>query len=138
MQWNYRVKRLLKAGEYNRNGYIVDKESLNKHLDTLIKYGVLHILEPFENDEEKIFKNLVTVPLEKIIGGVCGYDDDYFYLNDIVNPKYEDCLDEFSCEMALLINPKNDYTNEDGILVRKVHRVLQLRLIKNIGGKQNE
>lgn len=138
MQWNYRVKRLLKAGEYNRNGYIVDKESLNKHLDTLIKYGVLHILEPFENDEEKIFKNLVTVPLEKIIGSVCGYDDDYFYLNDIVNPKYEDCLDKFSCEMALLINPKNDYTNEDGILVRKVHRVLQLRLIKNIGGKQNE
>lgn len=135
MQWNYRVKRLLKAGEYNRNGYIVDKESLNKHLDTLIKYGVLHILEPFENDEEKEFKNLVTVPLEKIIGSVCGYDDDYFYLNDIINPKYEDCLDGFSCEMALLIDPKNDYTNEDGILVRKVHRVLQLRLIKNIGGK---
>ena len=70
------------------------------------------------------------VPLEKIIGSVCGYDDDYFYLNDIINPKYDDCLDEFSCEMALLIDPKNDY----GILVRKVHKVLQLRLIKNIGG----
>ena len=135
MQWNYRVKRLLKAGEYNRNGYIIDKESVNKHLDTLIKYGVLHVLEPFENDEEKELSNLVTVPLEKIIGSVCEYDDDYFYLSDIINPRYEDCLDEFSCEMALLIDPKNDYTNEDGILVRKVHRVLQLRLIKNIGGK---
>lgn len=36
MQWNYRVKRLLKADEYNRNGYIIDSKSLNKHLDTLI------------------------------------------------------------------------------------------------------
>ena len=135
MQWNYRVKRLLKAGEYNRNGYIIDTESLNKHLDELIEYGALHILEPFSNDEEKKLKNLVIVPLEKTIGSVCAYDDEYFYLNDIINPKYEDCLDEYSCEMALLVNPKDDYTNEDGILVRKAHKVLQLRLIKNIGGK---
>lgn len=135
MQWNYRVKRLLKADEYNRNGYIIDSESLNKCLDELLEYGVLHILEPFASDEEKILKNLVIVPLEKTIGSVCAYDDEYFYLNDIINPRYEDCLDEYSCEMALLVNPKDDYTNEDGILVRKVHKVLQLRLIKNIGGK---
>lgn len=134
MKWNYRVKRLIKADEYNRNGYIIDSESLNKHLDELIEYGVLHILRPFEHDGEKKLKNLVTVPLEKTIGSVCSYDDDYFYLNDIIDPKYEDCLDEYSCEMALLVNPKDDYTNEDGILVRKVHKVLQLRLIKNIGG----
>ena len=135
MQWNYRVKRLLKADEYNRNGYIIDSESLNKCLDELLEYGVLHILEPFVSDEEKILKNLVIVPLEKTIGSVCGYDDEYFYLNDIINPRYEDCLDEYSCEIALLVNPKDDYTNEDGILVRKAHKVLQLRLIKNIGGK---
>lgn len=76
-----KVKRLVKSGEVNSNGYLFDTESLNKHLDEFVENGGKILLDEKTIDEinEMMKKGEMSDSKFIDIGTVKKYDDEYIY-----------------------------------------------------------
>lgn len=122
----YRVKRLVKTGEYNANGYKFEPESLKKALDKYIEEGA-YLLKPYSNSFDNYNERGEILP-EYIIGKIDSYDDDYIYIKE-VDKDFEDMVksENTTCQLEILASDLiNDVDNKYICIIEKVN---QIRLV---------
>ena len=86
----YKVKRLVKTGEFNANGYKFEPESLKKALDKYIEEGG-YLLKPYSDSYAESLEERGEILPEYIIGKIDNYDDDYIYVKE-VDKDFEDMV----------------------------------------------
>lgn len=122
----YRVKRLVKTGEFNANGYKFEPESLKKALDEYIEEGG-YLLKPYTDSFDNLEERGEILP-EYIIGKIDNYDDDYFYVKE-VDKDFEDIVksENTTCQLEILASDLiNDVDNKYICIIEKVN---QIRLV---------
>ncbi len=122
----YKVKRLVKTGEFNANGYKFEPESLKKALDNYIEEDG-YLLKPYSNSFDNLDERGEILP-EYIIGKIDSYDDDYFYIKE-VDKDFEDIVksENTSCQLEILASDLiNDVDNKYICIIEKVN---QIRLV---------
>lgn len=122
----YKVKRLVKTGEFNANGYKFEPESLKKALDKYIEEDG-YLLKPYSNSFDNLDERGEILP-EYIIGKIDSYDDDYFYIKE-VDKDFEDIVksENTSCQLEILASDLiNDVDNKYICIIEKVN---QIRLV---------
>lgn len=122
----YRVKRLVKTGEFNANGYKFEPQSLKKALDKYIEEGG-YLLKPYTNSFDNLDERGKILP-EYIIGKIDNYDDDYIYVKE-VDKDFEDIVksENTTCQLEILASDLiNDVDNKYICIIEKVN---QIRLV---------
>ena len=122
----YKVKRLVKTGEFNANGYKFEPGSLKKALDNYIEEDG-YLLKPYSNSFDNLDERGEILP-EYIIGKIDSYDDDYFYIKE-VDKDFEDIVksENTSCQLEILASDLiNDVDNKYICIIEKVN---QIRLV---------
>lgn len=122
----YKVKRLVKAGEYNANGYKFEPQSLKKALDKYIEEGG-YLLKPYTNSFDNLDERGEILP-EYIIGKIDNYDDDYFYIKEI-DKDFENMVksENTSCQLEISASKLiKDVGNKYICIIEKVN---QIRLV---------
>lgn len=123
----YRVKRLVKTGEFNANGYKFEPESLKKALDKYIEEGG-YLLKPYSDSYPEDLEERGEILPEYIIGKIDNYDDDYFYVKE-VDKDFEDIVksENTTCQLEILASDLiNDADNRYICIIEKVN---QIRLV---------
>lgn len=123
----YKVKRLVKTGEFNANGYKFEPESLKKALDKYIEEGG-YLLKPYSDSYAKSLEERGEILPEYIIGKIDNYDDDYIYVKE-VNKNFEDMVkaENTTCQLEILASDLiNDADNRYICIIEKVN---QIRLV---------
>lgn len=123
----YKVKRLVKTGEFNANGYKFEPESLKKALDKYIEEGG-YLLKPYSDSYAKSLEERGEILPEYIIGKIDNYDDDYIYVKD-VDKDFEDMVkaENTTCQLEILASDLiNDADNRYICIIEKVN---QIRLV---------
>lgn len=122
----YRVKRLVKTGEFNANGYKFEPESLKRALDKYIEeHG--YLLKPYTDSFNNLEERGDILP-EYIIGKIDHYDDEYIYVKE-VDKDFEDIIksENTSCQLEILASDLiNDVDNRYICIIEKVN---QIRLV---------
>ena len=126
-----KIKRLVKAGEANLNGYTYEKQSTDKALDDYIKSGKGYIYKPLELSESGFVKtDLYKINSEEIIGLCDKYDDEYIYVSELFDEDYKDQLDNYTCQICIEIKDEKHLESYREIKLCITEKVLQLRLVK--------
>jgi hypothetical protein len=123
----YKVKRLVKTGEFNANGYKFEPESLKKALDKYIEEGG-YLLKPYSDSYAKSLEERGEILPEYIIGKIDNYDDDYIYVKE-VDKDFEDMVkaENTTCQLEILASDLiNDADNRYICIIEKVN---QIRLV---------
>lgn len=123
----YKVKRLVKTGEFNANGYKFEPESLKKALDKYIEEGG-YLLKPYSDSYAKSLEERGEILPEYIIGKIDNYDDDYIYVKE-VDKNFEDMVksENTTCQLEILASDLiNDADNRYICIIEKVN---QIRLV---------
>ena len=123
----YRVKRLVKTGEFNANGYKFEPESLKKALDKYIEEGG-YLLKPYSDSYAESLEERGEILPEYIIGKIDNYDDDYIYVKE-VDKNFEDMVkaENTTCQLEILASDLiNDADNRYICIIEKVN---QIRLV---------
>ena len=123
----YKVKRLVKIGEFNANGYKFEPESLKKALDKYIEEGG-YLLKPYSDSYAKSLEERGEILPEYIIGKIDNYDDDYIYVKE-VDKNFEDMVkaENTTCQLEILASDLiNDADNRYICIIEKVN---QIRLV---------
>lgn len=122
----YKVKRLVKTGEFNANGYKFEPESLKKALDKYIEEGG-YLLKPYSDSFDNLDER-GEILLEYIIGKIDNYDDEYIYVKE-VDKDFEDMVksENTTCQLEILASDLiNDTDNRYICIIEKVN---QIRLV---------
>lgn len=122
----YKVKRLVKTGEFNANGYKFEPESLKKALDKYIEEGG-YLLKPYSDSFDNLDERGEILP-EYIIGKIDNYDDEYIYVKE-VDKDFEDMVksENTTCQLEILASDLiNDTDNRYICIIEKVN---QIRLV---------
>lgn len=122
----YKVKRLVKTGEFNANGYKFEPQTLKKALDKYIEEGG-YLLKPYSNSFDNLDERGEILP-EYIIGKIDNYDDEYIYIKE-VDKDFEDIVksENTSCQLEILASDLiNDVDNKYICIIEKVN---QIRLV---------
>lgn len=122
----YKVKRLVKTGEFNANGYKFEPQTLKKALDNYIEEGG-YLLKPYSNSFDNLDERGEILP-EYIIGKIDNYDDEYIYIKE-VDKDFEDMVksESTSCQLEILASDLiNDVDNKYICIIEKVN---QIRLV---------
>ena len=123
----YRVKRLVKTGEFNANGYKFEPESLQKALDKYIEEGG-YLLKPYSDSYAESLEERGEILPEYIVGKIDNYDDDYIYVKE-VDKDFEDMVksENTTCQLEILASDLiNDADNRYICIIEKVN---QIRLV---------
>ena len=123
----YKVKRLVKTGEFNANGYKFEPESLKKALDKYIEEGG-YLLKPYSDSYAESLEERGEILPEYIIGKIDNYDDDYIYVKE-VDKDFEDMVkaENTTCQLEILASDLiNDADNRYICIIEKVN---QIRLV---------
>lgn len=123
----YKVKRLVKTGEFNANGYKFEPESLKKALDKYIEEGG-YLLKPYSDSYAESLEERGEILPEYIVGKIDSYDDDYFYIKE-VDKDFEDMVksENTTCQLEILASDLiNDADNRYICIIEKVN---QIRLV---------
>lgn len=123
----YKVKRLVKTGEFNANGYKFEPESLKKALDKYIEEGG-YLLKPYSDLYPEDLEERGEILPEYIIGKIDNYDDDYFYVKE-VDKDFEDMVksENTTCQLEILTSDLiHDADNRYICIIEKVN---QIRLV---------
>lgn len=123
----YKVKRLVKTGEFNANGYKFEPESLKKALDKYIEEGG-YLLKPYSDSYAESLEERGEILPEYIIGKIDNYDDDYIYVKE-VDKNFEDMVkaENTTCQLEILASDLiNDADNRYICIIEKVN---QIRLV---------
>lgn len=123
----YKVKRLVKAGEFNANGYKFEPESLKKALDKYIEEGG-YLLKPYSDSYAESLEERGEILPEYIVGKIDNYDDDYIYVKE-VDKDFEDMVksENTTCQLEILASDLiNDADNRYICIIEKVN---QIRLV---------
>lgn len=122
----YKVKRLVKTGEFNANGYKFEPQTLKKALDKYIEEGG-YLLKPYSNSFDNLDERGEILP-EYIIGKIDNYDDEYIYVKE-VDKDFEDIVksENTTCQLEILASDLiNDVDNKYICIIEKVN---QIRLV---------
>lgn len=122
----YRVKRLVKTGEFNTNGYKFEPQSLKKALDKYIEEGG-YLLKPYTNSFNNLDERGEILP-EYIIGKIDSYDDDYFYIKE-VDKDFEDMVKSENTSCQLEISASDLINDVDDRYICIIEKVNQIRLV---------
>lgn len=122
----YRVKRLVKTGEFNANGYKFEPQSLKKALDKYIEEGG-YLLKPYTNSFDNLDERGEILP-EYIIGKIDSYDDDYFYIKE-VDKDFEDMVKSENTSCQLEISASDLINDVDDRYICIIEKVNQIRLV---------
>lgn len=122
----YRVKRLVKTGEFNANGYKFEPQSLKKALDKYIEEGG-YLLKPYSNSFNNLDERGEILP-EYIIGKIDSYDDDYFYIKEVDND-FEDMVKSENTSCQLEISASDLINDADDRYICIIEKVNQIRLL---------
>lgn len=123
----YKVKRLVKTGEFNANGYKFEPESLKKALDKYIEEGG-YLLKPYSDSYAESLEERGEILPEYIVGKIDNYDDDYIYVKE-VDKDFEDIVksENTTCQLEILASALiNDADNRYICIIEKVN---QIRLV---------
>lgn len=123
----YKVKRLVKTGEFNANGYKFEPESLKKALDKYIEEGG-YLLKPYSDSYAESLEERGEILPEYIIGEIDNYDDEYIYVKE-VDKDFEDMVksENTTCQLEILASDLiNDADNRYICIIEKVN---QIRLV---------
>lgn len=123
----YKVKRLVKTGEFNANGYKFEPESLKKALDKYIEEGG-YLLKPYSDSYAESLEERGEILPEYIVGKIDNYDDDYIYVKE-VDKDFEDIVksENTTCQLEILASDLiNDAGNRYICIIEKVN---QIRLV---------
>lgn len=122
----YRVKRLVKTGEFNANGYKFEPQSLKKALDKYIEESG-YLLKPYTNSFDNLDERGEILP-EYIIGKIDSYDDDYFYIKE-VDKDFEDMVKSENTSCQLEISASDLINDVDDRYICIIEKVNQIRLV---------
>ena len=132
MDYKYKIRRLVKAGEMNKNGVIFDKDSTDKALKEYIDSGQGYIAKPLNISESGFVQDDLTVLNFKDIIGICsGFDDEYFYISELTDKSYEDKLDNYTCQICTQLIDRSHMKIYKDKKICITEQVLQLRLVEN-------
>lgn len=123
----YKVKRLVKTGEFNANGYKFEPESLKKALDKYIEEGG-YLLKPYSDSYADSLEERGEILPDYIIGKIDNYDDEYIYVKK-VDKDFEDIVksENTTCQLEILASDLiNDDDNRYICIIEKVN---QIRLV---------
>lgn len=123
----YKIKRLVKSGEYNGNGHRYDTESLNKALDKYVEEGGM-LITPFKDVND--YRARFEIYPEEAIGVVDSYDDEYVYVSTIYREDMIKALEseETRCQICTVSSDSTVETETDK-KTYIVDRVTQIRLV---------
>lgn len=133
MDYKYKIRRLVKAGEMNKNGVVFDKDSTDKALKEYIDSGQGYIAKPLNISESGFFvkEDLNILDLKDIIAICSGFDDEYFYISELTDKSYEDKLDSYTCQICTQIIDRDHMKTYKDKKICITEKILQLRLVKN-------
>ena len=123
----YKVKRLIKAGEFNDNGIKFEETSLKKALDEYIKkFG--NILVPFR-DPNNLRERTEMLP-DDIVGKVDRYDDEYVYISNLYMEHYKKILESEDIKCQIVVVSSSDFVDVgENKRIYNIIKVLQIRFV---------
>jgi len=122
----YKVKRLVKTGEFNGNGIKFEENSLKKALDEYIE-NCGNILLPF-NDVNNFRERTEMLP-DAIVGKINSYDDEYVYISELYMEHYKKILEseDIRCQIVTIASDFVDIGENKRIY--NIDKVSQIRFV---------